>query len=154
VITRRATGSARHSRLRRLGRVGIVVAALIVGALAVRLLVAPFPSDRLVGWSLTGYGRPDFDSTTAQTTTVIPVFVGQWPTAPEDATWLGRPAITYTPWAVFITMRTSDRFNSTRGTTRGWYDTGGWVDVRLSEPLGGRALFDGSGLILVPRLYP
>lgn len=48
-----------------------------------------------------------------------------------------------------VTLHTTGAFDPLQ--MRGWYDTGGWVNVQLSEPLGGRMLFDGSQLLPVPR---
>ena len=146
--------------VRRFAPVGVAAAAVvIVVALAVQLLIPALliPSSRLVEWQLTGFNGPDFDPTTAQTTDVIPVFVAAWP-ADYPATgdsWLATPAITYTPWSVTITLHTSDfyeAFIAKNGVA--FFDTGGWFKVQLSEPLGGRALSDGSKFPPDARPYP
>jgi hypothetical protein len=130
--------------------------ALLVGALAARLFfpALSIPSNRLTGWQMHGFLGQGFDPTTAQTTTVVRVAVAQWPVefAQGDSSWLARPEVTYTPWSVTITLYTSDAFTGQK--VRGWFDTGGWVDVLLKEPLGGRALFDGSTFPPAARPYP
>jgi hypothetical protein len=126
---------------------GMVVAGILVGALAA-LMLSPsrsIPSSRLVAWQLHGYGGPGFDATTAETTRVIRVAVAQWPADSTNSSWLAAPVVTYTPSSVTITLHTSDAYEArTAGKRVGFYDTGGWVEVALGEPLGGRALFDGS----------
>ena len=131
-------------RSRRLG-VGIATGVLVVVVVALGAWLLPplaIPADRSVGWELSeGFGGPTFDPATAQTTTVIPVVV-DWPDC-ERGDWLAPPAIVYTPWAVTITMSTSDAY-AARGGQVGWCLSGQHVQVQLSEPLGGRQLFDGS----------
>jgi hypothetical protein len=103
----------------------------------------------LVGWSLaSGRGRPPFRPDAAQDATVVLVSAVWWPAcAPWDEggdSWL-TPEISYLPWAVTITLRTSDAFASSVKCGNGFYDFWGQsVEVHLSEPLGGRPLFDGS----------
>jgi hypothetical protein len=63
--------------------------------------------------------------------------------------WLD-PVVIETPWTVTIALHTSDACESLPAL-RGWYDTGGWVTVRLRTPLSGRTLFDGSGFPPQPR---
>jgi hypothetical protein len=97
-----------------------------------------------------------FDEAAARATTVIRINMNQWPEEgcmPPDGEWLAAPAITYTPWAVTITMRARPVFDA--GACRGWYDYWGQaLDIQLSEPLNGRALFDGSGIPTAARPYP
>jgi len=84
--------------------------------------------------------------------------VRAWPDPPEP-----RAVVSLAPLAVFITVRMADTFNvpGCAGTLGhqdgrlplvGGYLTGTYIDVQLAEPLGGRALFDGAGLIPEPRL--
>ena len=63
---------------------------------------------------------------------------------------------------MFITIRMADDLAASgcsaardgRLPTVGSYLTGAYLPVRLSQPLGGRTLFDGAGLIPEPRLFP
>jgi hypothetical protein len=167
--------SAPRTGLRRFASVGLVVVGvlMLVGLAAWRL--APSHPDLLtlgadpsgrVGWTMASeLGGPAFDPTTAQTTTAIRVYVASWPSdyAADDDSWLATPAVTYTPWAVMITLHESDSFGCFGkmarplpggGLVSCWYDIGGWVPVQLSEPLGGRALFDGSASPPHARPYP
>jgi hypothetical protein len=142
------------------GRVGRA-ASLVVGAVALvvvaRLLIAPLPSDRTLTWR----AGLDFDPAQTQTTTVQ-LEVERPACAPDGTAWIGPPVVTYTPLAVFITVHMADSF-SVPGCTGslgyqdgrlplvGGYLTGTYVDVHLTEPLLGRALFDGAGLLPEPR---
>jgi hypothetical protein len=147
-----------QTRLRRFGPLGLVVAGVVMFvALAAALLLfpaVPVLSYRLMGWELHGFAGRGFDPTTAQTTDVVRVAVAQWPTEFDqgDSSWLATPLVTYTPWSVTITLYTTDAF--TQQKMHGWYDTGGWVNVKLSEPLRGRMLFDGSKFPPAARRYP
>ena len=155
MITPDATVLEPWVRQRRFAKIGVLLIALILLAAWLYFPALSIPSDRLVGWQLTGYGEPQSDPTTAQTIGVVRVFIASWPVEyPQgDDSWLATPAIVYTPWSVTITMHTTDAYANRPGKTHGWYDTGGWVDVRLGMPLGGRVLFDGSTLAPEPRLY-
>lgn len=159
--------AAPRTRLRHFARVGIMVVGVVMLVAVAAWLLLPSPSlpwER-IGWQLDGFPGPAFDPTTAQTTTVIPVYIASWPAeyAADDDSWLATPAITYTPWGVIITLHASDSFGCAGKMARPlsggasiscWYDTGGWVPVHLSEPLGGRALFDGSTLPPAARPVP
>jgi hypothetical protein len=123
---------------------GVIAAALAVGAIAPMLFV-PSPLVRygqLVGWELgQDYGGLRFDPATAQTVTAIPMVVDHPGWANGDD-WLGEPAIAYTPWSVTITMHARDADHDPSCVC--WYLSGMNALVQLSEPLGGRQLFDGS----------
>lgn len=169
-----------RSRIRPFAIVGaMVVAGVVVGALAARLLQpSPSPSSSppadAVWWRLTGgpesvvadgeAGAPRLDETSVQTTTEIPIVTYYpWPgglAAPDDS-WLGTPTITYTPSAVIITMHVSVSFTcgppmATTKRACGWSLEPRYVQkpVHLSEPLGGRALFDGSTNPPQQRWFP
>ena len=120
----------------------VVVGVAMVGTLAAWMFVPPlsFPGSPIVEWRL-----GDLDPTLAQTTTEIPVAIDRWPTeecyAPADS-WLAAPKVIYTPWSVIITMQPIDSYDPTK--CRGFYTTNWSGTVPLSEPLGGRALLDGS----------
>ncbi len=154
------TASASRTRRRRFASVGLLVAGVVMVVVVAAWLLFPalsIPSARLMGWQLHGFNGTGFDPTTAQTTDVVRVAVAVWPTEypATDDSWLATPAVTYTPWSVTITLHTSDSYASLiAGKIFGLYDTGGWVDVHLSEPLGGRALFDGSTFPPTARPYP
>jgi hypothetical protein len=139
-----------RSRLRQNAAIGaLVVGVVLFVALGFRMVIAPFPSDRLIEWQVRGFNGRGIDATTAETATVIPVFIASWRV--DGDSWLGAPVVTYTPWAVIITMHT--RVSGGCSGICGWYDTGGWVNVLLSEPLGGRALQDGSKFPPEARRY-
>jgi hypothetical protein len=145
----------RHSVRTGLVVVGIV---LLVAAVAGWRLATFYSSNRLhvlgpdaagmVGWSLaSGDGGPAFRPGAAQDATVVLLSAAWWPAcAPWDQggdSWLA-PEVSYLPWSVTITLRTSDAFASVK-SCNGFYDFWGQpVEVRLSEPLGSRPLFDGS----------
>jgi 2',3'-cyclic-nucleotide 2'-phosphodiesterase (5'-nucleotidase family) len=130
-------------------RVGIIlVTFVVVGAVAGALLAQwRLSSSRLVEWHL-----GDLDPVTAQTATVIRIAIDEYPPeecyAPADS-WLETPTITYTPSAVIITMHRTEAY--ARSHCRGFYTTNWSGTVQLSEPLAGRALFDGSSSPPDPR---
>ena len=149
----RPTGTARG----RVARVGAVIIAVIAVVVVARLLVAPLPSDRTLTWKA-GFG---LDPTQAQTS-VVRIEVERPACAPDGTSWLATPAVTYTPLAVFITVRMADTFKvpGCTGTLGypggrlplvGGYLTGTYLDVHLTEPVGVRVLFDGAGLLPEPR---
>ena len=134
---------------------GLVIALIVAGALVVRptFPALVYPSWQLVGWELDRVGG--FDPTKAQTTTVVSV--GIWvhgtPPLPLDASYLD-PIITYTPWSVMITLRDPHAVDCGALPCVGGYTTTISFPVQLSEPLGGRALFDGSAFPPAARPYP
>ena len=151
------TPDPRQTRLRRFAPV--VVAVVILGGLAGWQAVSSrFTPHGSIMWQLSGYGGPGLDPATARTTTVLKVFVAQWP-ADEliGDSWLAAPEVSYAASSVTIRLRPSDAYRSAtqRNNNRlGFYDTGGWVEVHLTEPLLGRALFDGSTFPPAARPYP
>ena len=158
-----AAASTRRTRLPRYAPDVVIVAVGVVLALVTAWMFIPylsFPSSRLVGWQLPGgLGAPGVDSS-AQTTMVIPMSVDWPPCAPmwtgtdqSDDSWLGTPGITYTPWSVTITMHMKDSFIVPTDCSSHYF-SGLYVPVQLSEPLGGRALFDGSTIPPGARPYP
>jgi hypothetical protein len=173
-MTTPSTAAAPRTRLRRFASVGLVVVGVLIltGLAAWRLapsqpnlLTLGADSSGRVGWTMTSeLGGTALDPTTAQTMTAIRVYVASWPSdyAADDDSWLATPAVTYTPSAVMITLHESDSFGCFGkmarplpggGLVSCWYDIGGWVPVHLSEPLGGRALFDGSASPSQARPY-
>ena len=167
-MTTPSTASAPRTRLRRFASVGLVVVGiLMLVGLAAWLLVPSLliPSSQVVGWKLDyGYNGPGFDPKTAQTGLVVPIEVNRPVCAPGDDSWLATPVVAYTPWAVIITMHMTDSFSeSTRCVAHdrdsrlplvGNYLSGDYFPVHLSEPLGGRALFDGAKFPPAARPYP
>ena len=167
--------SSRRTGLRRIAPGVVLIAFIIVGALAGwRFLQSEssrsFPPERAVSWTLyAGFGPTTFNPTTAQTTTVVKVLVGEPEcssrerTFPRDLSWLAPPVVTYTPSAVTIALYTNDvfeAFKTCHGTLNGRRVVGVTLDVyrtvpvQLSQPLRGRALFDGSTDPAAPRPYP
>ena len=149
-------------------RVGALVVGFVVLVVVAAWLLVPsssLPLSRFIGWQLgDGFlGTPKFDPTKAQTTTVIPISVDWLECAPQNDSWLASPEIIYTPSSVTITMYTTDAFAATttcgggnggKGNVGIMLDVGIPVEVHLSEPLGGRTLFDGGASPPAARPYP
>ncbi|HYO44640.1 MAG TPA: hypothetical protein VES19_15685 [Candidatus Limnocylindrales bacterium] len=151
------TGTAR-GRAHRAGRIGIGIVALLGVVVVARLLVAPLPSARTLSWKA-GFGLGPAPSLS----NVIRIEVERPSCAPDGDAWIAKPVVTYTPVAVFITVRMADTFNVPGCTGAmgfqdgrlplvGGYLTGTYLDVHLVQPLGARAVFDGAGLLPEPRL--
>jgi hypothetical protein len=146
---------APRTRARRITRVAIATLAVVVVLVVARLLVAPLPSDRSLGWR-SAFGFPGAGS---DAESVVSIEVERPACAPDGTSWLATPVVTSTPLAVFITIRMADTFDASgcalvkdgRLPTVGSYLTGTYVPVHLSQPLGGRVLFDGGGLLPEPR---
>ena len=104
-------------------------------------------SDETIPWNLSGMGGAN--SAAGQEVVgpnVVRVHGEQWPVdVGEDSSWLV-PSVSETAAAVTITLRAGpDHPLHINGLdTVGWYDTGGWVNVTLSAPLGSRTLVDGA----------
>lgn len=139
----------RVQRRFRLRGVALALAGLVLAGLGASLLPPlAIPADRSVGWEVShGFGGRAFDTVDTQTTTTIPMVV-DWPNC-MGGDWLAPPAIVYTPWSVTITMSARE-VKFPKGQV-GWCLSGQHVEVRLSEPLGGRQLFDGSRFPAHPR---
>jgi hypothetical protein len=150
--------SARTARAR-VARVVSVIVTVIAVTLVARLLVAPLPSERTLTWKM-GFG---YDPMSAD----VVIEVERPYCAPDGDAWIAPPVVTATPLAVFITLRLADSFNvpGCHGILNrdpwglpfgplpgvgGWL-TGTRLVVHLTQPLGLRMLFDGSGVIPVPR---
>ena len=148
--------TSRHSFLAPL-TLAVVIAG---GALAACGSVGA-PKGIAVPWNLTGMGGVNssfgqhhpFDATQAETMTTLEVHVETWPVSEEPADkWLIQ-TIDYGSDAVTITLRMRGTDASSTGLPMvGYYDTGGWVTVALSEPLRSRNLVDGATGNVVP--YP
>ena len=143
-----------------------VLAVLVVVSLSAQL-VAPgllIPSSRLLNWHLNSGTSGSRNAAAVQTTTVIGIEVehpGCTPTS--GGSWLADPIITYTPWSVTITMHMNDTVANCGSQQTphegslplvGGYLMGVLVTVHLTEPLGGRALLDGSSFPPVERSRP
>jgi hypothetical protein len=141
----------------------LLAAAVVVGAWSFL-----GPKGTPIGWQLanlhsTGGPRGWDNLAEAKAATVVYLRTDWWPGchpydemtgATADSSWL-TPDITYTPWAVIITMRIKDAYYQDPECGRSFYDYWGLpVAVQLSEPLGGRALFDGSAFPPAARPYP
>ena len=112
VATSPAADRAPLTRLQRIAGVGFgVVAVLIVLLLAAWLLfpALSIPSERLVSWR----GGPPSNAIAAQTTTAVRVEANRPGCVSDAGAWLAPPAVTFTPWAVIITLHTSDAFEGT-----------------------------------------
>jgi hypothetical protein len=150
--------------VRRISPVGVAAVAVVIIVALAAWRLAPSHSSPTVGWSLaSASGGPAFRPDTAQATTIVLIRTSWWPGCSpwgdlgkdtSDSSWL-TPDITYTPWAVMITLRESDSYVATKCDPFSFYDYWGIpVQVHLSEPLGGRALFDGSSSPPAARPYP
>jgi hypothetical protein len=156
-----AAASVPRTRLRRFAPVGLVViGVLMLVGLGAWLLLRPptYPPSRMVGWQL-WYGP---DPAAADTTNVISLEVSRSGCAPADLSWLDPPVVTYTSSSVTIALHTTDAFGdwshcvpaeSGRVPIVGTYLSGVYLAVQLSEPLGGRALFDGVTTPPIARPY-
>ncbi len=99
--------------------------------------------------------RKNFDEAAARATTVVRINMNQWPAgcSTDGPDWLAEPDIAYASSSITITMRAKPEFDA--GACVGWYDFWGQaLEIHLSEPLNGRALFDGSGIPTAARPYP
>ncbi len=128
--------------------------AFLVGLFGASRLSATLSSHTVAWQPAVGIGGPAFDPATAQTTTVVNVEV-QWPScvSTDDDSWL-TPDVSYSPWSVTITLRTSAAYASNPKCSKpavdgqlptvGYYLSALSFPVQLREPLGGRQLLDGS----------
>jgi hypothetical protein len=155
------TTSAAH-KPRRIPLVPILIAAAFVAGIVGASKISTALSSQTVAWGLSaGIGGPAFDPATAQAMTVVNVEV-QWPACVNagDSSWL-TPEVSYMPWSVTITLRTSAAYaeKCSKGADGqpaviGYYLSDLSFPVRLSEPLGGRPLFDGSTVPATERYRP
>ena len=161
MITPHTAAPESRTRLRRFVSIGLVLVGVVMLVAVAAWLLLPsssVPPVRFVGWKLDyGYIGPAFDPATAQTTTVIPVEV-EWAPCVQGglSSWLATPVVTYTPVSVMIQLRMTDTAAATCADRHpvGFYLSGIYLPVHLSEPLGGRALFDGSSSPAAARPYP
>ena len=118
-----------------------------------------------VSWQLDrGYGGPAFDPSAAMTSTVVPIEV-DYPTCISNGRdhWFDA-TVSYTPASVTIqvlmtpaaaNLCPAQKYPRVLGPLPevGGYLSGIYYAVRLREPLGGRALFDGGTLPPAPKPY-
>ncbi len=146
-----------------------VFAILLVLSLSVQVVApgAQIRPSRLLNWQLNSLGA--FGSRNAgavRTTTVLTIEVEHPYCGPPDdgGKLVADPIIASTPWSVTITMHMSDSPDYANCKSQqtphegslplvGGYLTGIFVPIHLSEPLGGRALFDGSSSPPVERSF-
>lgn len=156
-LIRSDAASAQLSARRRIAPVVALVAFVAVGALAGWLFVSSrtpsVPPARLAEWQVSV--NPDgtrFSRATAQTATAIPISFFPRYCSGIHSFARATPEISYTPDAVVVTLHlTQTIVGSTDGDNTAYlptcavhYDTAVPAVVHLSEPLRGRALFDGS----------
>ena len=156
-----STTSAAHKR-RRIPVVPILIAAAFVAGIVGASKISTALASQTIAWEASaGIGGPAFDPATAQTMTVVNVEV-QWPGCVDlgDYSWL-TPEVSYMPWSVTITLRTTDNYAAkcSKGAAGqpaviGYYPSDLSFPVQLSEPLGGRPLFDGSTVPATERYRP
>lgn len=106
-----------------------------------------------VPWTL-GFLQVQLDPATVTGATVIPIEAYK-PGCVTDAGWFDT-FVTYTPISVTIQIRMTDAAVAkciSNPRTGEHYLLGEFVRVRLSEPLDGRALFDGSTFPAAARPY-
>ena len=134
-----------------------VLAILLVASVSVQLVAPgpPIPPSRLLNWKLNSVASGSGNAAAVQTTTMVGIEVehpGCTPTS--GGSWLADPIIAYTPWSVTITMHMNDTPEVAKCGSQqtphegslplvGGYLMGVLFTVHLTEPLGGRALFDG-----------
>lgn len=142
------------TRARPVRLVAVIVIAFLGGLLGASTLAAALSSHTVAWHPAVGIGGPAIDRAAAPATTVVNVEV-EWPgcVSTDDHSWL-TPDVSYMPWSVTITLRTSTahendpKCSDTRADGLlpivGNYLSPLSFPVQLSEPLGGRPLFDGS----------
>ncbi len=100
-----------------------------------------------IPWHLDGMGGANSSLADSQVSdpNILRVHIEVWPSTSPDDSWLV-PSVDYGSDGVTVTLRPDEAhaLHQNGLPTVGWYDTGGWVNVRLSEPVGRRALYDGS----------
>ena len=144
VVARRLTTAA----------IGLVAVLLLV-SIPIRLTGshlppapgAPIDPSQLLNWKLVGGLLGSSDPTVV---TIEVEHPGCTPSS-EDMSWLADPIIATTPWSVTITMHMDLPTCKSQQTPHegslplvGGYLMGIIYRVHLGEPLGGRALYDGS----------
>lgn len=162
-MTRDITPTVRNPRRIPIVPIVIIVAAFFVGMLGASSLSAALSSQVIPWGTSAGLSGARFDPAAVQTMTVVNVQV-EWPGCiqPGDSSWM-TPEVSYKPWSVTITLRTNDIYATkcTKPTADGrlpglggYYLSALSFPVQLSEPLGGRALFDGSTFPATERYRP
>ena len=105
------------------------------------------PAAEAVPWNLTGMGGANSSLADQNVEpNVVRVHVELWPAGRlPSGEWLTQE-VSETSSSVTITLRPMDAYRAEVAghALIGMYDTGGWVNVQLREPLGGRTLIDGA----------
>lgn len=140
-------------------RIPIVAIVLIVvgfvGGMYGASRISESLSSEAVPWQTSaGLSGGRFDPAAVQTMTVVYVEV-EWPGCikPGDSSWM-TPEVSSLPWSVTITLRTNDIYTAKCPERVGSYLSHLSFPVQLSEPLGGRPLFDGSTFPATERYRP
>ena len=126
-----------------------ILAVFIATGAVAGYLFASSPRGPALPWSLRGIGGANSSAAAMDVAdpNVVRVHIEQWPVEFDngDDSWLTK-SVDEGGDTVTVTLRVSDNYRQrTEGqATIGWFDTGGWVTIELSQPLGDRALFDGS----------
>jgi hypothetical protein len=154
----RSHGAARVAA-RRLATAAMGALAILLAVSVSVQVVAPgarIPPSRTLNWKLNGGAFVSRNAAGSLTTTEVTIEVEHPGCAPDDGgPWIADPIISSTPWSVTITMHMNDNPVVAKCGSQqtphegslplvGGYLTGVFVPVHLPEPLGGRALFDGS----------
>jgi hypothetical protein len=135
----------------------MVVAGILAGALAARLISLPNATGPAYPWFLASTGR---SAEIPRDATVVRIRTEPWPGChPYDqqigdvanGSWLVAD-VSYSSESVTITLHQSSSFDASK--CLGWYDTWGLpVEINLREPLYGRTLLDGSSSPAAARPY-
>ena len=151
------------TRLRSVRLGAIIVIAFLAGLVGASTLSVALSSHTVAWQPAVGIGGPEFDPSAAQATTVVNVEV-EWPACVStgDYSWL-TPDVSYLPWSVTITLRTSAAYANNPKCSKpradgqlptvGYYLSALSFPVQLREPLSGRPLFDGSVFPAAARPY-
>jgi hypothetical protein len=141
-------------------RLVITGIAVLLGAFAAWRL-ATSHSTPTVGWTLASApGAPAALPDAGNDTTIVLIRTDWWPGCSpwgdlgkdtNDESWLTEE-VTYTPLSVTVTLHESDAYVATK-CGLGYDYWGIPVEIHLSEPLGGRAVFDGSSFPPAARPY-
>ena len=125
--------------------------AILINRTWLRIPSASLVSGRMVAWQVF---LPLFDAANAMTT-VVPIESVRPDCVPNDDSWF-EPVIAYAPVSVTIQLRVTDATPAAcpvivDGRMR--IGSSFHYAVHLSEPLGGRPLFDGSSFPAAARPY-
>ena len=127
----------------------LLIISISVGLTGLRLPPAPgapIEASQLLNWQRGGQGPKPSDPTVVSIEVEHPACA-----PPGPGPWIADPIIATTPWSVTITMHMDLPSCQSQQTPHegslplvGGYLSGIIYQVHLGEPLGGRALYDGS----------